>query len=77
VLVTLLVIWVIAIPALTVIGTYVASGVLRRRAHSVGSPAVLAGIGERIDACPADTQRISARPHGVSRRTRGHALAGR
>jgi hypothetical protein len=76
VLVTLLVIWVIAIPALTVIGTYVVSGVLRRRGHASAAP--LGRVAQQIDAYPADdTRRSRARPHRGSRRTRGRALIGR
>ena len=75
-LVTLLVIWVIVIPVLTVIGTYVASGILRRRAASSAvSAAPLGRVAERIEPGSAGTQRT--RIHRPSRRTRGHALAGR
>jgi hypothetical protein len=77
VLVTLLVIWVIAIPALTVVGTYVASGILRRRTGPAASLALLSRVGVRIDSCPEDVRSSSARHHGLNRRTRGHAIAGR
>jgi hypothetical protein len=77
VLLTLLVIWVIVIPALTVIGTYLASGVPRRRTPPVASVAMLARVAERLEPSPDDSPRNSTQPHSVSRRTRGHALAGR
>ena len=64
-LVTLLVLWVVVVPALTLAGTYVLSGVLGRhgRAHSEHPPGL----------APGPVQIAPSRPHRAPIRTRNHA----
>jgi hypothetical protein len=78
VLVALLVTWVIAIPALTVIGAYLASRILgRRRTPADSTLAPLGLVAEQIDPCSGHARRLPARLHMRPRRSSDHALAGR
>jgi hypothetical protein len=64
VLVTLLVLWVVVVPALTVIGTYVLSGILGRR---------LRGRTQHADGrLGAPSRLVSARMHHAPIRARSH-----
>jgi hypothetical protein len=65
VLVTLLVLWVVVVPVLTVAGTYVASGVLGRRVRTRN---------EQVHGLAAQPAPIAASGrHRRPSRTRGHA----
>jgi hypothetical protein len=65
VLVTLLVLWVVVVPAFTLAGTYVLSGVLGRHGHARREhPPGLA---------PGPVHIAPSRPHRAAMRTRDHA----
>ena len=69
-LVTLVVLWVVVIPALTLAGTYFLGGI--RAGRSRGHRERVSGLTARsIDIAASHPDRASTRAHG---RTRGHAL---
>jgi hypothetical protein len=70
-LVTLVVLWVVVIPALTLAGTYVLAGVRAGRSRAHGER--VSGLTARsIDVAASHPRRTRTRSHAG--RTRGHAL---
>lgn len=74
-LVTLLVLWLVVIPALTVLGTYAMSGFVARRA-AAGRARVLWGPnGDQL--APRSHRHATPRSRSHARRLGGHAAVGR